>query len=224
MGHCRVLAVANSKGGVGKSTLATNLAVEAATAGLKVLLVDTDPQASSTVFAATRAQDRPAFQTVQMTKPILHREIPSLSEPYDLVILDTAARESATFRSALAASDSILVPVSPSAYDIWATEDVFAVIDELAATREHRKTHVLLNLVLPRTKVARGAEAALEEVVNGQDVGLLNTRIHSRVVWKEACARGLSVTELQPRGPAAAELRSLCNELEIVRREKIPPG
>ena len=222
MERFRVLAVANSKGGVGKSTLATNLAVEAATAGLKVLLVDTDPQASSTVFAATRAEDRPAFRVVQMTKPILHREIPSLREPYDLVILDTAARESATFRSALAASDSILVPVTPSAYDVWATEDVFAVIDELAVTREHLRTHVLLNLVIPRTRLARGVEAALYEVLNGQNVQILATKIHSRVAWKAACAKGLSVTELQPNGLAAAELRSLCSELGIVREARSP--
>ncbi|MCP4654863.1 MAG: AAA family ATPase, partial [bacterium] len=131
---CRVIAVASSKGGVGKSTIATNLAVETARAGLEVLLVDTDPQASSTLFAATRSEDRPAFRSIQMTKPILHREIPKLSEPYDLAFLDTGGRETTTFRSALTAADLILVPVIPSAYDIWASEDVFTVIDEVTAT------------------------------------------------------------------------------------------
>ncbi|MCP3963349.1 MAG: AAA family ATPase [bacterium] len=210
----RILAIANSKGGVGKSTLATNLAVEAALAGLDVLLVDTDPQSSSAVFAATRDEGRPAFGLVQMNQPILHRELPKLCEPYDLVVIDTGARETRTFRSALMAADSVLVPVTPSAYDIWASEDVFAVIDELSATRDFT-TRVVLNQVVPRTKVAVEAMEALEEITEEQGAKLLDTRIHSRVAWKMASGEGLSVTEYRPRSPAAAELRALWAELDL---------
>ncbi len=210
----RVVAIANSKGGVGKSTLATNLAVEGALAGLDVLLVDTDPQASSAVFAATRDEDRPAFRVIQMSQPILHREIPKLAEPYDLVLIDTGARETKTFRSALAASEVVLVPVTPSAYDIWASEDVFTVIDELSAIRD-LTTRVVLNQIVPRTRVAQEALEALEEMVDEQGAVLLETRIHSRVAWKMACGKGLSVTEYEPRGTAAAELRELWAELDL---------
>ncbi len=212
--RCRIVAVANSKGGVGKSTLATNLAVEAAVAGLETLLVDTDPQASSAVFAATRDQTRPSFRVIQMTQPILHRELPKLSEPYDLVVIDTGARETKTFRSALTAADSVLVPVTPSAYDIWASEDVFTVIDELSATRE-LVTWVVLNQVVSRTKVAQEAIDALEELTAEQGATLLATRIRARVAWRMAASEGLAVTEYQPRGPAAEELRALWAELDL---------
>lgn len=211
--RCPVLSIANSKGGVGKSTLATNLAAEAATDGLRALLVDTDPQASSTVFAATRGEDRPAFRVVQMTKAILHREIPKLSEPYHLVIVDTGARDTATFRSAIAAASLVLVPVTPSAYDIWASEDVFTVIDELAATRDELEVRVVLNQVIPRTRIAREALEALAELTEEQNAQLLETRVHSRVAWKMASSEGLSVTEWEPRGAAADELRALWGEL-----------
>jgi len=210
----RVVAVANSKGGVGKSTLATNLVAEAAGAGLNVLLVDTDPQASSTVFAATRDESKPSFRVVQMTQPILHREIPQLSEPYDLVIIDTGARENKTFRSALAACDLVLVPVTPSAYDIWASEDVFSVIDELSATKE-LVVRVVLNQVVPRTRVATEALEALTEMAEDAGATLLETRIHSRVAWKMAGGKGLSVSEFQPSSAAAAELRALWAELDL---------
>lgn len=212
----RVLAVANSKGGVGKSTLATNIAIQAVGGGANVLLVDTDPQASSTLFASTRDETRKGFRVIQMTKPLIHREIPQLSAPYDLIVIDTAARESATFRSALAAATSILVPITPSAYDIWASEDVFTIIDELATTRSDLETLVVLNQVVPRTRIAADAKQALAELIEGQNVRILETEIHFRVAWKMACTRGLSVTEFQPSGPAAAELRALCRELDVM--------
>ncbi len=210
----RIVAVANSKGGVGKSTLATNLAVEAAVAGLATLLVDTDPQSSSAVFAATRDPSRPSFRIIQMTQPILHRELPGLSEPYDLVVIDTGARETRTFRSALAAADSVLVPVTPSAYDIWALEDVFTVIDELSATGD-LTTWVLLNQMVPRTRVAQEAIEALGELAAEQGATMLDTRIHARVAWRMAASEGLAVTEYQPRGAAAVELRALWAELGL---------
>ena len=213
---CRILAVANSKGGVGKSTLATNLAICGVEAGLEVLLVDTDPQASSAVFAATRDEDRPAFRVIQMTQPILHRELPKLAEPYDLAVIDTGARETKTFRSALAVADCVLVPITPSAYDVWASEDVFTVIDELSATRDF-STRVVLNQVVPRTRVAKEAIDALEEMTAEQGAKLLDTRIHSRVAWRMASSQGLAVTEYQPRGPAAEELRGLWAELDLIR-------
>ncbi len=212
--HPRIVAVANSKGGVGKSTLATNLAAQAALAGLDTLLVDTDPQSSSTVFAATRDPARPAFRIIQMTQPILHRELPELSAPYHLVVIDTGARETRTFRSALTAADSVLVPVTPSAYDIWASEDVFTVIDELSATRD-LTTWVLLNQVVPRTRVAQEAIEALEELTAEQGAVMLDTRIHARVAWRMAASEGLAVTEYQPRGAAARELRALWAELDL---------
>ena len=68
----RVLAVATTKGGVGKSTIADNLAAEAARAGEDVLLVDTDPQASSMLFAAARDEDRPRVQVAPLARPTVH--------------------------------------------------------------------------------------------------------------------------------------------------------
>lgn len=215
---CPVLSIANTKGGVGKSTLATNLAAEAAASGVKALLVDTDPQASSTVFAATRPDDNPEFRVIQMSKAILHRELPHLSDPYDLVIVDTWGQNNATFRSAVAAASLVLVPVTPSAYDIWASEDVFNVIDELAATRDDLEIRVVMNLVIPRTRIAREALDALSELTEGLNTRLLATRLHSRVAWKMSSGEGLSVAEWEPNGAAADELRALWHELRTLLR------
>ena len=117
--------------------------------------------------------------------------------------------------SALAAADVVVIPITPSAYDVWASEGVFTLIDELSATRD-LTARVVLNQVVPRTRVAKEALDALEEMVAEQGAALLDTRVHSRVAWKMACGHGLAVTEYEPKGAAASELRALWTELDLV--------
>ena len=83
-----IYALANTKGGVGKSTLAANLAVVAATTRHQVLLVDADPQASGLQFLNARDDTRPHFAGIQLSQPILHKQLPVLSAPYDYVFID----------------------------------------------------------------------------------------------------------------------------------------
>lgn len=213
-----VIAIANTKGGVGKSTLTVNLAAQAARAGVTVLIVDADPQASSLQFLEVRDDDRPAIQGVQITKPILHRQLPKLSEPFDLVLIDVGGRDAPVFRSALVAADTILVPMVPAAFDTWASADVFAVIDELAVADEDLRTFVVLNQVT-RTIVAREALEHLVKYLGEHNATLLETKIYNRTAWARSPGEGLSVAEWEPRGSAALELRLLSTELGVVSNE-----
>ncbi len=209
-----VIAIANTKGGVGKSTLAVNLAAQAAGAGATVLIVDADPQSSSLQFLEVRDDDRPAIQGVQITKPILHRQLPKLSEPFDLVFIDVGGRDAPVFRSALVASDTILVPMVPAAFDTWASADVFAVIDELTTANEDLRTLVVLNQVT-RTVVAREALEHLVKYLGEHNAALLDTQIFNRTAWARSVGEGLSVSEWQPRSAAALELHRLSIELGV---------
>lgn len=211
----QVLAIANQKGGVGKSTLAANLAVLAADTGRRVLLIDADPQASATDFAGAREQEAPTFHTAQLVRPVLHQEVPRLGGGYDLVLIDVGGRDTKTFRSALLAADTILIPLGPSAADVWATEDVFNILDELAVSAEFEALAVFTRAVAG-TRVAREASDHVREQLAERSVRLLETVIHSRVAWPEAFGEGLAVTEHEPRGAAARELRELAAELGIV--------
>ncbi len=210
----QVIAIANTKGGVGKSTLTVNLAAQAASAGNAVLIVDADPQSSSLQFLEVRDDNRSAIQGVQITKPILHRQLPKLSEPFDLVLIDVGGRDAPVFRSALVAADTILVPMVPAAFDTWASADVFAVIDELATANEDLRTLVVLNQVT-RTVVARGALEQLVKYLGENNATLLDTQIFNRTAWARSVGEGLSVSEWEPRGPAALELRLLSIELGV---------
>ena len=208
-----VYAIANTKGGVGKSTLAVNMAVVAATKHHKVLLVDADPQASSLQFLNARNDTLPQFTGIQLTQPILHKQLPELSAPYDYVFIDVGGRDAPVFRSALVAADTILVPMVPSAFDTWAVDDVFDVLDELSASGDV-DARVVLNQVTP-TIIAKEALQSLQSHLDARKIVLMTTIIQRRTAWPRAVGEGLGVVEWEPAGKAAKELYQLARELGI---------
>ncbi|HJO03644.1 MAG TPA: AAA family ATPase [Acidobacteriota bacterium] len=217
-----IFAVANTKGGVGKSTLAVNLAILAATQGKKVLLVDADPQGSGLQFLGVRGDDRPEFQGVQITQPIIHKQLPELAERFDYVLIDVGGRDAPVFRSALVAADTILIPMVPSVFDAWASEDVFNVLSELSASQDI-DARVILNQTTP-TVIAREALQSLHGDMKEQGVTILRAEIQNRTAWPRAIGEGLGVAEWEPHGKAAAELYELGKELGIYEYEKTAEG
>src|SRR5262245_9144522 len=100
-----IVGVLNQKSGVGKTTVAINIA--AVWAGtLRVLLVDADPQGSALAWSAAR-EGEPLFPVVGMAKPTLHRDLPQLAAPYDAVVIDGAPRVNELGRAAILASDLV---------------------------------------------------------------------------------------------------------------------
>lgn len=86
-----IIGVLNQKGGVGKTTIAVNLAAVYAKAGQRVLLVDADPQGSSLAWSSAR-EGKPLFTVVGMPKPTLHKDMPSIARDYDMVVIDGSPR------------------------------------------------------------------------------------------------------------------------------------
>lgn len=210
-----VIAIANTKGGVGKSTLAVNLAVEAATADRKALLIDADPQGSSAQFLSVREDDRPQFQAVQLTKPTLHRQMRELSAPYDFVLIDVGGRDAPVLRSAIGAADTVLVPMVPSAFDAWASEDIFGVIEEIRVVNDDLRVRVVPNQVTTTISAREALEALKEGLSRSKGVELLDASLYNRTAWPRAVGEGLSVVEWEPKGKAAEELRHLSRILGI---------
>ena len=122
-----VIVVANQKGGVGKSTISCNLGVASALSGHKTLIIDADPQGSSATFRAVREKDD--LKVISIIKPTIHKDIQDFTS-FDRVIVDAGGRDSAVFRSAIlaAAGGILIIPILPSQYDIWATEDTFNIL------------------------------------------------------------------------------------------------
>lgn len=199
----KVLTVAQQKGGSGKTTIVVNLAVEFQRRGLRVALLDTDPQGSlGRWFLSRRERLGDAgmeFSTASAWG--VSYECEKLKKLADVVLVDTPPKVDADLRPALREADLILVPVAASMVDLWATDGVFDLV-----AREGRRAVIVLN------RVKMGTRLGLEVAEAAARVGdVAQATLGQRVVYAETLGQGLGVSEV--RGPAHAEVARLADEM-----------
>jgi len=218
----KVLTVANQKGGVGKSTIATNLAAYFAAAGVRTLLIDADSQASSSAFRLTRADlgnTVADFSGVEMLTPTLHHDVGKFANAFDLTIIDTGGRDNRGVRSGIMAADLVLVPLCPSQYDFWGSADTFLAIREIRDSRPGISVWACFNLVQPNTRIAQEVLSKKEEFEEGYQVRFMNAHLCARVAYKYTAAEGRAVFEADGRSldeKAVEEFRLFAGEIQEV--------
>lgn len=203
-----IISFLNQKGGVGKTTLAVHTAAGLALDGLDVILVDADPQGSALDWLAAR-QKPPLFAVVGMPRPVLHRQLPRLAATVDAVVIDGPPSLANIARSAMLASDLVLIPVQPSPYDVWAVGDLVELVDEARLDHDSIDARFVVSRRIANTVIGRDVTEALGE----WPVPVLETHITQRVAFAESAATGLAVMESAPGSAAAAEARSLATEV-----------
>ena len=209
-----VITVGNQKGGVGKTTIATNLACLFAQ-NHKVLLIDADTQQSSADFHAIRLENDslPQFTCVSITKPTIHKDIKNFTD-FDPIIIDVGGRDNAVFRSSILAADHLIIPVTPSQYDVWATEETFNVLEEARIVKDS-VAHVLFNQVIPNTKIAKEVHNVLQEKSEQYNLTIMQSILCSRIAFKEAVSSGISVVEKTKNSKAGKEMKEVFEEVNI---------
>jgi chromosome partitioning protein len=202
-----ILSVINQKGGVGKTTLSVNLAAALAARKLRVLVVDADPQGSALDWVAVRGQDAP-FAAVGMCKPIVHLELPKMAKDFDTILIDGPPRVYDVAKSAVMASDAVLIPVLPSQFDVWAAEETVKLLEECAVYKERLKAAFVINRKIAKTAIGRDVAKALKQYPQP----VLRTEVCQRVAFAES-ARGRTVLELDADSTASKEIQALAQEV-----------
>jgi len=201
-----ILTVGNTKGGVGKTTLALQLAFVRAFSGRDVLLVDADRQGSAQAAVAIRAEAArsPGLACVQyLDGKVLRAQVERQAGKYDDVVIDAGGRDSGALRAALFVADAVLVPFAPRSVDVWALADIAALIDEARGVRDGLAALAVLNLADPgATPDNTDAAAALADY---PQLILVDSPVRRRKAFANATGQGLSVEELTPRDAKACE-------------------
>ena len=192
-----IITVGGIKGGSGKTTVATNIAVMRANASRDVLLIDADDQETATDFTALRTERREqgaGYTSIKLTGPAVRTETLKLKEKYQDIVIDTGGRDTTSQRAALAVSHVLLIPFVPRSFDIWTIEKVGALVDEMKAANPDLKAFAFINRADSR---GSDNEDAAQVLKDSPTLILLDAVIGQRKAFGNAAAEGLAVTELR---------------------------
>jgi len=209
-----IVTVGNTKGGVGKTTLALNLSVMRALAGGDVWLIDGDRQQTAATAIAVRAETGttpPIACAAYADGAMLRSQVLLQKSKFTDVIIDVGGRDSAALRAALMVSDILLVPFQPRSFDVWALRDIAELVDEARSVRDHLRAYALLNCADPSGADNCDAARAVETY---PALTYLDAPIHRRKAFANGAGQGLGVHELKPAdAKARAEITYLFGQL-----------
>ena len=190
-----ILAVGNVKGGVGKTTIAVNLAIALSHSGRDVLLIDGDEQATAVAFTELRSEQKngkPGYTVVSLHGAAIRTQVRQLAPKYADIVIDVGGRDTGSLRAALTVADVVLVPVQPRSFDLWGVDQTAELIKEAREINEDLRAVSVINAADPIGKDNEAAAQALREI-NG--IELAPGFIVRRKAFPNAAASGLSVLE-----------------------------
>lgn len=197
-GSMRVIAFVTQKGGSGKSTLAFCCAVAASESGRSALILDSDPQGTAEAWYQDREAETPRL--VKVSGHQLGEAVEKAREHgFDTVFIDTPGRDEPATAAAIRAADFCVIPCRPTPGDMKATPPTVATIRRLG-----KCAAFVLTQTPPRGVRLKEAEAGLS--VLGM---VCPVHIVHRTAYQDAQGGGLGVTEFEPMGKAAGEIRAL---------------
>lgn len=199
-----IIVIGGIKGGSGKTTLATNLAVLRSQEGRKVLLVDADEQRSTSDWAEQRESDgvETGWSTIQLSGKTINAQLQKLGADYDEVIVDVGGRDTTSQRSALSIADLFLVPFKPRSLDIWTVGPLKKMISEIKAVNAQLMCIAVINQADSRGSDNYDATEVLKEC---PDLVCSPISIGHRKAFANAAADGLGVIELKTQDKKANE-------------------
>jgi len=202
-----IISFVNQKGGVGKTTTAINLAIGLKKKNYNLVFIDADPQGSAVQWHAIEGNK--SFEILHHPSPIHATDIRQLSMNYDYVIIDAPPAIGDISKAILAVTDLAIIPLSPSALDVWSCWGTLKMVDEIRPLNSDIEVKLLINRKIPGTKIGRDSREAMKQF----QMDVFNTELCQRVAFIDAMTSGVSVMQYAPHSKAAGEIERLCEEI-----------
>jgi len=199
----KVIAIAQQKGGSGKTTIAAHLSIALLQKGNKVAIIDIDPQGSLTAwYKAREAKLGAGYGGLHLSTKSgwrVQNEILALEE-YDYIIIDSPPHDASDTKNALRDANLVLIPLQPSPTDLWATESTINFCKE-----NNVNYGIVINRATPNSKLLQTITKGLPKI--------LKSIIGNRVAFASSMMDGRCVTETQPTSQGSQEIKALLNEV-----------
>lgn len=209
-----IITIGGIKGGSGKTTIATNLAVYFTLQGKKVLLVDADDQESATDFTATRNDrmpDHADYTAIKLSEGMVRTQVKQMAPLYDEIVIDTGGRDTISQRAAMSISDAYLVPFVPGGFDLWTIDQVEKLIAEIRAINVELQAYTFINRGDHEGHYNDDVSEALKD---SKELIFIDAPLGNRKVYRHASIEGQSVLEYKPLNQKAVnEMNSLFQEI-----------
>ncbi len=210
--YIMIISIAHQKGGVGKSTIAFNLAYYLSE--FNPILVDLDLQNTISFANNIRSKSAPAFKIQIINSDSELKEVIKQSNDTNLYIIDTGGFDSSLNRMSIIASDLIITPVSDKLFEILGLKKFESILTELSQIKKEKvKAHILLNNISPFTKKLDDLNNFIHK---SNYFVLLNSVLRQRADIVHSSSRGLSVAEYNKQSKAHDEVLQLANEIKEI--------
>ncbi len=203
----KIIAIANTKGGTGKTTIALQLAAARALQGKDVCVIDGDRQQTASMALTLRDNQKVKVFISCMTYSngtLLGAQVKRQAEKWDTIFIDVGGFDSATMRMALAICDMLIIPFQPRTFDSWALTQMKALIDEV--NKQFRNGDPVPAFALINgadTNNSADNQEAADSLADFPDIKLLDCPIGRRKAFANASALGLGVAEAKNKDPKA---------------------
>ncbi|MBR7783665.1 ParA family protein [Undibacterium luofuense] len=215
-----IIVVGAEKGGVGKTLISTNIAALAASEGVEVCLMDTDPQGSATAWARIRRSQEGLTQFPVVTiPPDPLYELQTIAPKFDLIVVDIGAQNYRTMEKAAILADMIIVPTGADQLEAEATLRVCSILQTMDARHKDGKVPVNILLNQMPTNAKSKEAAALREFFADETYPVFQSELKGRASWRNSRRAGAAMHEMTGRDAdpkATAEIRAVYEEIKAL--------
>lgn len=197
-----IITVGNIKGGVGKTTIAVNLATHQSGKGESICLIDADDQGTATLFTEIRENelDQSDYTCVAVRGAQVRSQGLSLAKRFDHTIIDCGGRDTEAFRAALTICDVLLIPLAPRSFDFWAVTQLTRLLDEVESVRDLPEIYAVVNMA---DATGTDNDDVKEALADYEQIKVLDEMLIRRKAWPNAASKGLGVCEYSPKDTKA---------------------